>query len=162
MPPAKTFPPGSAPCLYNLLIPRPYQFGPWLANASFGNAKITLEATMKSLSSLRLFGMPTMLLSLSLMTIPAGAWAQQEPQPQAQSPAAPNPAPEAQPTQTFTGKLVRSKGSVVLKSDSSNTAYNVEGAQAKAYLGKNVKITGTLDPATNMTHVSDIEIVSGS
>jgi len=116
---------------------------------------------MKALSSLRLFGMPTLLLSL--MAIPAGAWAQQEPQPRAQIPAEPTPAPEAQPTQTFTGKLVRSKGSVVLKSDSSNTAYSVDnGAQAKAYLGKNVKITGTLDPATNMIHVSDIEIVSGS
>jgi lipopolysaccharide export system protein LptA len=127
----------------------------------FGNAKITLEATMKSLSSLRLLGMLTLLLSL--VTIPAGAWAQQEPQPQAQTPAAPTAAPEAQQTQTFTGKLVRSKGSVVLKSDSGNTAYSVENAgQVKTYLGKNVKITGTLDPATNMIHVSDIEIVSGS
>jgi hypothetical protein len=51
----------------------------------------------------------------------------------------------------------------VLKSESSNTVYSVDnGAQAKAYVGKNVKITGTLDPATNMIHVSNIEIVSGS
>jgi lipopolysaccharide export system protein LptA len=123
--------------------------------------KSPLEATMKSLGSLRLFGMLTLLLSL--MAIPGGAWAQQESQPQAQAPAEQTAAPNAQPTQTFTGKLVRSKGSVVLKSDSNNTAYAVDnGAQAKAYLGKNVKITGTLDPATNMIHVSDIEIVSGS
>jgi len=105
--------------------------------------------------------MPTLLLSLT--TIPAGAWAQQEPQPRAQAPSEQTAAPEAQPTQTFTGKLVRSKGIVVLKSDSGNTAYSVENAaQAKAYLGKNVKITGTLDPATNMIHISDIEIVPGS
>jgi hypothetical protein len=147
---------------YNLLIPRPYQFGPLLANASFWQCKKSpLEATMKSLSSLRLFGVPTLLLSLT--AIPGAAWAQQESQPRAQTPAEPTAAPEAQPTQTFTGKLLRSKGSFVLKSDSSNTAYAVDnGAQVKAYLGKNVKITGTLDPATNMIHVSDIEIVSGS
>jgi lipopolysaccharide export system protein LptA len=114
---------------------------------------------MKSLSSLRLFGMPTLLFSL--MTIPVGALAQQDSQPQA--PAEQTPAPDAQQTQTFTGKLVRSKGSIVLKSESSNTAYSVDnGAQTKAYVGKNVKITGTLDPATNMIHVSNIEIVSGS
>jgi lipopolysaccharide export system protein LptA len=116
---------------------------------------------MKSLRSLRLLGMPTLLFSL--MTIPVGALAQQDSQPQAQAPAEQTPAPDSQQTQTFTGKLVRSKGSIVLKSESSNTAYSVDnGAQAKAYVGKNVKITGTLDPATNMIHVSNIEIVSGS
>jgi hypothetical protein len=120
-----------------------------------------LEATRKSLGSLRLFGTPT--LRSSLLAIPAGAWAQQEPQPQAQGAADQTAAPNAQPTQTFTGKLVRSKGSFVLKSDSSNTACAVDnGAQVKAYLGKNEKIAGTLDPAANMIHVSDIEIVSGS
>jgi hypothetical protein len=120
---------------------------------------------MKSLSSLRLFGMATLLFSL--MAIPVGALAQQDTrpqdQPQTQAPAEQTQAPDAQQTQTFTGKLLKSKGSVVLKSDSGNMAYGVDNAaQAKAYVGKNVKITGTLDPATNMIHVSSIEIVPGS
>jgi lipopolysaccharide export system protein LptA len=131
----------------------------------FGNAKTTWRQSMKSLSSLRLFGMATLLFSL--MAIPLGALAQQDAQtqtqPQAQAPAEQTQAPDAQQTQTFTGKLVKSKGSVVLKSDSGNMAYGVDNAaQAKAYVGKNVKITGTLDPATNMIHVSNIEIVPGS
>jgi len=115
---------------------------------------------MKSLRSFRLLGMLTLLLSL--MAIPISALAQRDTPQQPQSPSTQSPSQDAQQTQTFTGKLVKSKGAVVLRDESSNTTYRLDnGEQAKQYLGKSVKVTGTLDPATNTLHVSNIEIMSG-
>ncbi len=61
------------------------------------------------------------------------------------------------------GKVSKSKGGFVLKDKAANTAYKLDdAAQAKKFSGKNVKVTGTLDPATNMIHVTDIEMASTS
>ena len=61
------------------------------------------------------------------------------------------------------GKISKSKGNFVLKDKAANTAYKLDDvAQAKKFSGKNVKVTGTLDSATNMIHVTNIEIASAS
>jgi hypothetical protein len=86
----------------------------------------------------------------------------QQQMPSAQSPAD-NPGQAEQQVQTFTGKLEKSKGKVVLKDESTKSSYELDNpSQAKQYLGKKVKVTGTLDPATNMIHVTDIGMASAA
>jgi hypothetical protein len=64
---------------------------------------------------------------------------------------------QSQPSQIFVGKIAKSKGDVVLKDDA-GTAYKLDNTdQAKSFVGKSVKVTGTLDTATNTIHVTNIE-----
>jgi hypothetical protein len=120
---------------------------------------------MKTRKILSWLGAATLLLGLFT---PFSALAQQEtPQQQPPSPSAQSPAPNAgqseQQVQTFTGRIAKSKGNFVLKDQASNTAYQLDNAdQAKQFVGKNVKVTGSLDPSTNMIHVSNIEVASAS
>jgi hypothetical protein len=114
---------------------------------------------MKSLSFFKLLG--TLAVVLGLFTIPLRLDAQQDTQ-SPQSPSTQSPADNPPQAQTFAGKIVKAKGNLVLKDESSNTTYKLDNAdQAKQYLGKNVKVTGTLDPATHMIHISNIEVASG-
>jgi hypothetical protein len=114
---------------------------------------------MKSVKSLKIFAMLALCLGLSL--VPVGAQAQQDSQaPQTPAPSAQNPADSQPQAQTFAGKIVKMKGNLVLKDELSSTTYQFDNAdQAKQYVGKNVKVTGTLDPATKMIHISDIKVV---
>lgn len=123
---------------------------------------------MKSLMSLGLAALVLGLLSLSL-------YAQTTPTPQ-QDPASQSPpATQTQPMpqdssaaaqtdqqlQAFTGKIVKSKGNLVLRDEATSTEYKLDSEeQAKQFEGKHVKVSGTLDPSTNTIHVTNIEMVT--
>ncbi len=119
---------------------------------------------MKSLTLLRLLGLVALLVSLA--GIPLYAQAGQQPgsqDPAAQSqPAQPQTSMseqsnQSQQAQTFMGKIDKSKGDLVLKDDA-GTTYKLDNAdQAKEFIGKKVKVTGTLDAASNTIHVASIE-----
>ena len=81
-------------------------------------------------------------------------------QPQA-SQAQPDQSEAPAQVQTFTGKIMKSQKGLVLKDDVSKVIYRLDDAdKVKKYEGKMVKIMGTLDPATNMIHVTSIEAAS--
>jgi len=64
-------------------------------------------------------------------------------------------------TKAFTGMIVKDGSKLVLKDMSSNTAYKVDDEKkVKDYVGKMVKITGTLDASRNVIQIESIEIVS--
>ncbi len=119
---------------------------------------------MKSLTLLRLLGLVALLVSLA--GIPLYGQAGQQPgsqDPAAQSqPAQPQTSMseqsnQSQQAQTFMGKIDKSKGDLVLKDDA-GTTYKLDNAdQAKEFIGKKVKVTGTLDAASNTIHVASIE-----
>lgn len=67
--------------------------------------------------------------------------------------------PAQEQPQTFAGKIVKSKGDWVLKDQATGTMYKLDNEdQAKQYAGKNVKVTGTVDTATNTIHIANIEM----
>ena len=116
---------------------------------------------MTSLTLLRLVGILTLLISLA--GIPLYGQGQQ---PASQDPAAQSQpsmgqdSSQSQPTHIFVGKIAKSKGDLVLKDDA-GTMYKLDNTdQAKSFVGKNVKVTGTLDEATKTIHVTNIEAPS--
>lgn len=71
--------------------------------------------------------------------------------------------PAAQQPQIFSGKIVKSHGMAVLRDEATSTDYKLDNEdQAKQYMGKNVRVTGTLDPSTNTIRVTNIEMSSNS
>ena len=84
-------------------------------------------------------------------------------QPSQQQPGQPEPATSSQSqgqpsAQTFTGTIVKDGANYVLKAN--GTAYQIDDqAKARAYEGKQVKITGSLDKS-NLIHISAIELLS--
>lgn len=113
---------------------------------------------MKSLTPLRLLAL--LALCISLAGISLNAQEQQSSQDPAQSQAQPA-APSQQQTQTFSGKITQSKSDLVLKDEATNAIYKLDNPdQAQQYVGKKVKVTGTLDPSSNTIHVSNIEMAS--
>jgi uncharacterized protein YdeI (BOF family) len=122
-----------------------------------------------SMKALKYF-VPSVVLTLGLMTIPALAQSQpqdsqpqaQQPQQQPQSQAGQMPDSASQ-TQSFTGKIVKTSEGLVLQDQSTNTSYKLDNEKAaKKFSNKQVKVTGTLDSATNTIHVSDIELAGKS
>ena len=124
---------------------------------------------MKSLTLLRLLGLVALLVSLAGIPL----YGQAGQQPGSQDPAAQSQPAQSQPSQsqpsmseqsnqsqqaqTFMGKIDKSKGDLVLKDDA-GTTYKLDNAdQAKQWVGKSVKVTGTLDATTNTIHVTNIE-----
>lgn len=82
----------------------------------------------------------------------------------AQDPSASNASQQTQQNrsetdaQMFSGKITKSNGKYVLKDSSGKTAYMLDDQKtAKAYEGKVVMITGTLDQSKNIIHVQKIE-----
>ncbi len=78
----------------------------------------------------------------------------------AQQKQAPGAQQEQQKVQTFVGKIVRIKnGQLALLTDenSGKGVYLDDQEKAKQYEGKNVKVTGVLEVAKNLVHVTDIE-----
>ena len=118
---------------------------------------------MRSLLQLK-FLMPAALvlgLAISLNAQQAGSQ-QDQAQPGAQDPSgqqtAAAPQPDQPQSQTFVGKLMKSKGGLVLQDSATNSSYKLDNAdEAKRYAGRMVKVTGTLDPATNTIHVASIQ-----
>ena len=113
---------------------------------------------------LKPIGLLAALIFLGLISLPLGAVEQDSLRSPGQSPSTESqPQERPQQAQTFSGKIMKSKGSGVLKDDASNFAYKLDSeAQARRYLGMNVKVTGTLDPATNTIHVSNITTASAA
>jgi Protein of unknown function (DUF5818) len=116
---------------------------------------------MKALTLLRLLGLLALLVSLAGIPL----YAQQGQQPQDPSAAQSQPSmgqqsAQGQTSQIFVGKIAKSKGELVLRDDA-GTSYKLDNAdQAKQFVGKSVKVTGTLDSATNTIHVTNIEAPS--
>jgi hypothetical protein len=112
---------------------------------------------MKSLSPLSLLGFLVLLVGLAGVPLSA------QQQPASQDPAAqsrPSTSPQSaqsQSSQIFVGKIAKSKGDLVFKDDA-GTSYKLDNTdQAMPFVGKSVKITGTLDAPTNTIHVTNIE-----
>ncbi len=60
--------------------------------------------------------------------------------------------------QVFSGEISQMDGKYVLEDTASKATYQLDDQQkAKQYDGKKVKVTGSLDAATNTIHVSDIQ-----
>lgn len=66
---------------------------------------------------------------------------------------------QQQDTQSYTGKVSERHGKFYLEEARSKTSYQLEGTwSTKRYLGKKVRITGTLDAETNVLRVVTISI----
>lgn len=69
---------------------------------------------------------------------------------------------DQQKPKVFVGKVVKTKdGQFALLTDeqAGKGVYLDDQEKAKSFEGKNVKVTGTLDMAKNLVHVSDIQLV---
>ena len=76
----------------------------------------------------------------------------------AEQPKTDNGSTSSEDTATFTGKITQSGGKLVLEDTDHMATYQLDDQnKAKSFEGKSVKITGTLDVATNTIHVSEIE-----
>lgn len=85
------------------------------------------------------------------------AAAQQQPDPAAPATAMSQP----QDSQTFTGKIAKSGGKLVLKDSTTKSTYALDDQeQAKRFEGQSVRVSGTLEPKTNMIRVAIIEPAS--
>jgi hypothetical protein len=64
-------------------------------------------------------------------------------------------------SKTFTGTIMKNGDSFVLSDTASKTSYMLDDPQkASQYEGKKVKVTGTVDEASNMIHVETIQEVA--
>ena len=71
-------------------------------------------------------------------------------------------AQQQQPVQKFQGTIVKSKDKYILQDETSGATYQLDNQdKAKEFAGRDVKVTGTLDPSTNTIQVSDIQAQSG-
>src|ERR1700735_2981996 len=58
---------------------------------------------------------------------------------------------QTQDARAFTGKIVKQNGKVILMDPVTKTTYQIEDvSKVKAYMGRDVKVTGKLDMDTNM------------
>lgn len=68
---------------------------------------------------------------------------------------------QTQEMQTFAGRIVKENGKIVLKDPVTKNSYQIGNIdKVKTYLGKHVKVTGTLDVNSNTIHVENIELTS--
>ena len=66
-----------------------------------------------------------------------------------------------QSARSFEGKIQKSGDKLVLQDSASGTSYQLDDQdKAKQYEGKNVKVMGTVDSASNTLHVIDITAAS--
>ena len=69
---------------------------------------------------------------------------------------------QQQSVQKFQGTIVKSKDKYILQDKMSGATYQLDNQdKAKEFAGRDVKVTGTLDPSTNTIQVSDIQAQSG-
>src|SRR6266478_2615977 len=136
----------------------PLLLGLWfgLLRANIRKDKSLLEVqVMTTFNPLKLV---TIVLVIGLAAIPL--YAQEQPGAQAGQSQSSAQSAQAQP-QTFSGKIVKSKGGLALKDEASNTTYKLDNEnQAKQFTGKNVKVTGTVDHATSAIHAPNIEMAA--
>jgi len=86
---------------------------------------------------------------------------QPAPKPNAQTPAAPSSTETStSPAQSFTGTISKEADSFTLKV-SDTSSYKLDNQeQVQQYVGQRVRVTGTLDPASNLIHVERVEPMS--
>lgn len=61
-------------------------------------------------------------------------------------------------TKTFSGKIMKSGDKLVLQDSVGDSTYQLDDQQkAKAFQGKNVKVTGTVDSVTDTIHIAEIQ-----
>jgi lipopolysaccharide export system protein LptA len=89
----------------------------------------------------------------------------QQPQPSPDTPlAGQSNQPQAtqdQKAKEFTGTIVKHGGTMMLNDSAANVSYKLDDQnKAKEYVGKQVRVTGTLDSSTNVIHVDRIQIIS--
>ena len=86
---------------------------------------------------------------------------QPAPTPNAETPAVPSSTETStSPAQTFTGTISKEADSFTLKV-SDTTSYKLDNQeQVQQYVGQRVRVTGTLDPASNLIHVERVEPMS--
>ena len=78
-----------------------------------------------------------------------------------QSQAAPAGQEDQEKTQVFVGKIIKARdGRYALLTDeqAGKGVYLDDQEKAKPFEGKNVKVTGVLEAAKNLVHVSDIQL----
>ena len=80
-------------------------------------------------------------------------------QPQSQTTPAPGASADTQTQNSFSGTVVKVGKHYVLKTDKMTYRLDDE-TKAKQFEGKQVKVTGSLDSATSVLHVTDISPVS--
>jgi len=102
-------------------------------------------------------------LALGTLVINPGLHAQSETAPAGQQPQAAAPAgqQDQQKAQVFVGKVVKtSTGQYGLLTDeqAGKGVLLDDQEKAKGFEGKNVKVTGVLESAKNLVHVSDIQL----
>lgn len=67
-----------------------------------------------------------------------------------------------QPVQEFQGTIEKSGAKYILEDKASGAKYQIDKQdKARQFVGKDVKITGTLDPSTNTIEVSEIKAEGG-
>ena len=79
----------------------------------------------------------------------------------AQSQTAPAGQEDQQKAQVFVGKVVKipdGRFALVTDEQAGKGVYLDDQEKAKGFEGKNVKVTGTLEAAKNLVHVSDIQL----
>jgi hypothetical protein len=79
---------------------------------------------------------------------------------QAQSKSQPDAQQDQQKTQTFVGKVVKAQnGMYALLTDeqAGKGVYLDDQEKAKPFEGKSVKVTGVLETAKNLVHITDIQ-----
>lgn len=112
---------------------------------------------MKKSRFLRLICAAAFTLSMGLLSHPASA----------QSPAFVRSAhsqarAQQQSVQKFQGTIVKDKDKYILQDKTSGATYQLDNQdKAKEFAGRDVKVTGTLDPSTNTIQISDIQTQSG-
>jgi len=116
---------------------------------------------MTTLNALKL---AMLVLALSLVSIPLYSSRQQDSAQQpGQPPAAQSSPVPGQQVQSFSGRIVKGKSGLALKDTASSTTYKLENEdQAKAFVGKDVTVTGTMDPTSKIIHVTSIEAARSS
>lgn len=123
------------------------------------------------------FSLAATLTLLTVVLVPHLHAQQADQDPSPSAPAKANPAvPQAQQyeaqmpasgeattrdAKTFTGRIVKEDGQIVLKDPVTKVTYKLDdAAKAKQYLGKQVKATGKLDMNTNTIQLDHIEPIS--
>ena len=68
---------------------------------------------------------------------------------------------KSQDAKSFTGKVAKEKGKIVLKDPVTKMSYQLDDQEkAASYVGKQVKVTGKLDMNSNTIQVESIEPIS--
>jgi hypothetical protein len=86
---------------------------------------------------------------------------QQQESAQQQNAQVPADEPQTQDAHSFTGRVVRENGKLILKDPITKVSYQFDDqSKVRQYIGKQVKVTGKLDLNSNTIHIENIEPLS--